>query len=112
VCSSDLLQELDRFVEALLSIYDEIVEIKDGKTDAENNVLRNAPHTQEVLVADKWEKPYGREKAAFPLAWIRENKFWPAVSRIDDGYGDRNLICSCAPIDDYRDGTLTFETVK
>jgi glycine dehydrogenase len=106
---SESLQELDRFVEALLSIYDEIIEIKDGKTDAENNVLRNAPHTQEVVVADTWERPYGREKAAFPLKWVRENKFWPMANRIDDGYGDRNLICSCAPIDDYRDGTLSFK---
>ncbi|MCK5028182.1 MAG: aminomethyl-transferring glycine dehydrogenase [Bacteroidales bacterium] len=109
---SESLQELDRFIEALLSIYNEIIEIKDGKADAENNVLRNAPHTQEITVADDWNRPYAREKAAFPLAWVRENKFWPMVSRIDDGYGDRNLMCTCAPIDEYREGKFTFETVK
>ncbi|MDX9696385.1 MAG: aminomethyl-transferring glycine dehydrogenase [Bacteroidales bacterium] len=109
---SESLQELDRFVDAMISIYNEIVEIKDGKADAENNVLKNAPHTQEVVIADGWNRPYAREKAAFPLTWIRENKFWPTVSRIDDGYGDRNLICTCAPIDDYREGKFTFEQVK
>ena len=109
---SESLQELDRFVEAMLSIYNEIIEVKDGKADAENNVLRNAPHTQEVVVSDDWNRSYGREKAAFPLDWVRENKFWPMVSRIDDGYGDRNLICTCAPIDEYREGEFTFEPVK
>ncbi len=109
---SESLQELDRFVEAMLSIYNEIVEVKDGKADAENNVLRNAPHTQEVAVSDSWDRPYAREKAAFPLDWVRENKFWPSVSRIDDGYGDRNLICSCAPIEEYREGEFTFEPLK
>jgi glycine cleavage system P protein (glycine dehydrogenase) len=109
---SESLQELDRFIEALLSIHKEIIEIKDGKADTENNVLRNAPHTQEVTVSDNWNRPYAREKAAFPLAWVRENKFWPMVSRIDDGYGDRNLICNCAPIEEYREGKFTFETLK
>jgi glycine dehydrogenase len=109
---SESLQELDRFVESMISIYNEIIEVKDGKADAEKNVLRNAPHTQEVVIANDWDRTYDREKAAFPLAWIRENKFWPTVSRIDDGYGDRNLICSCAPIDEYREGKFTFEPVK
>ena len=109
---SESLQELDRFIEAMISIYKEIIEVKDGKADADNNVLRNAPHTQEVVIADNWERTYAREKAAFPLEWVRENKFWPTVSRIDDGYGDRNLMCTCAPIDEYREGGFTFETVK
>lgn len=109
---SESLQELDRFIESMLSIHNEIVEIKEGKADAENNVLRNAPHTQDVVIANNWTRSYEREKAAFPLEWIRENKFWPTVSRIDDGYGDRNLICTCAPIDEYREGKFTFETVK
>ena len=109
---SESLQELDRFIEAMLTIYNEIIEVKDGKADAENNVLRNAPHTQEVVIANNWDRPYEREKAAFALDWVRENKFWPAVSRIDDGYGDRNLMCSCAPIDEYREGKFTFEPVK
>ena len=109
---SESLQELDRFVEAMLAIYNEIIEVKDGKADTENNVLRNAPHTQEVVVGDNWNRPYAREKAAFPLDWVRENKFWPMVSRIDDGYGDRNLMCTCAPIDEYREGKFTFESIK
>jgi len=109
---SESLQELDRFAEAMTTIYNEIIEVKDGKADAENNVLRNAPHTQEVVVANSWDRTYDREKAAFPLQWVRENKFWPSVNRIDDGYGDRNLICSCAPIDEYREGKFTFEPVK
>ncbi|HRW63694.1 MAG TPA: aminomethyl-transferring glycine dehydrogenase, partial [Bacteroidales bacterium] len=104
---SESLQELDRFIEAMVTIYNEIIEVKDGKADAENNVLRNAPHTQEVAAADEWNRPYGREKAAFPLAWVRENKFWPTVSRIDDGYGDRNLMCTCAPIEEYREGKFS-----
>ena len=109
---SESKQELDRFVDSMISIYNEIIEIKDGKTDTENNVLHNAPHTQEVVVANEWTRPYDREKAAFPLDWIRENKFWPTVSRIDDGYGDRNLICTCAPIEEYREGEFTFENLK
>ncbi len=109
---SESMQELDRFVESMIGIHKEIIEIKDGKTDAENNVLRNAPHTQDVAVADQWERPYAREKAAFPLDWVRENKLWPSVSRIDDGFGDRNLICSCAPIEEYKEGEFSFEHLK
>jgi glycine dehydrogenase len=109
---SESLQELDRFVESMISIYKEIIDVKDEKADAENNVLRNAPHTQEVVVANNWDRPYEREQAAFPLDWVRENKFWPAVSRINDGYGDRNLMCTCAPIEEYREGKFTFETLK
>jgi len=109
---SESMQELDRFIEAMIAIHNEIMEVKDGKTDAENNVLRNAPHTQDVAVADKWERPYAREKAAFPLEWVRENKLWPSVSRIDDGFGDRNLMCSCAPIEEYKEGEFNFEQLK
>lgn len=109
---SESKQELDRFVDAMISIHKEIMEVKDGKTDAENNVLRNAPHTQDVVTANEWTRPYDREKAAFPIDWIRDNKFWPSVSRIDDGYGDRNLICTCAPIEEYREGEFTFENLK
>jgi glycine dehydrogenase len=101
---SESREELDRFIEALRSIHDEIMEIRDGKTDPSDNVLRNAPHTVEETVSDSWEHPYGREKAAFPLRWVRENKFWPSVARVDEGYGDRNLVCSCAPIEAYREG--------
>ncbi|MCB2197551.1 MAG: aminomethyl-transferring glycine dehydrogenase [Bacteroidetes bacterium] len=109
---SESKQELDRFVDAMISIHKEIIEVKDGKTDAENNVLRNAPHTQDVVAANDWTRPYDREKAAFPIDWIRDNKFWPSVSRIDDGYGDRNLMCTCAPIEEYREGEFTFENLK
>ncbi|MFP4025255.1 MAG: aminomethyl-transferring glycine dehydrogenase [Thiohalospira sp.] len=109
---SESLQELDRFIESMIAIHKEIMEIKDGKTDADNNVLRNAPHTQDVTVADKWERPYAREKAAFPLEWVRENKLWPSVSRVDDGFGDRNLMCTCAPIEEYKEGEFSFEPLK
>ncbi|MEA3444612.1 MAG: glycine dehydrogenase (aminomethyl-transferring), partial [Bacteroidota bacterium] len=99
---SESKQELDKFVEAMKSIHAEIMEIKDGKADITDNVLKNAPHAVEVITADKWEHKYDRTKAAFPLDWILENKFWPSVNRIDDAFGDRNLVCSCTPIDEYR----------
>jgi glycine dehydrogenase len=102
---SESLQELDRFIDAMKSIWGEIQEIKDGYADMEDNVLRNAPHTALVMTDNEWEHKYDRQKAAFPRKWVKENKFWPAVSRIDDGYGDRNLICTCDPIDSYRFGS-------
>ncbi len=95
---SESLAELDRFCDALISIRKEIAEAT--KEDA-NNLLKNAPHTQEMLTADDWSLPYTRKQAAFPLNYIAENKFWPSVRRVDDAYGDRNLICSCNPIEDY-----------
>ena len=103
---SESLQELDKFINAMKSIWVEIKEIMDGKADREDNVLHNAPHTVMVVTADNWNHKYDRQKAAFPAKWIIENKFWPSVGRIDDGYGDRNLICICDPIDSYRDGTF------
>jgi len=103
---SESLQELDKFIEALKSIWNEIQEVKDGKADKEDNVLHNAPHTVKVVAANEWNHKYDRQKAAFPLKWVVENKFWPTVGRIDDGYGDRNLVCTCAPIDSYRSETL------
>jgi glycine dehydrogenase len=103
---SESLQELDKFISAFKSIWNEIQEIINGKADKEDNVLRNAPHTVKVLTADEWKHPYDRQKAAFPLKWVVENKFWPAAGRIDDGYGDRNLICTCDPIDTYRMETM------
>jgi glycine dehydrogenase len=103
---SESLQELDKFINAMKSIWAEIKEIMDGKADREDNVLHNAPHTVMVVTADNWNHKYDRQKAAFPAKWIIENKFWPSVGRIDDGYGDRNLICICDPIDSYRDGTF------
>lgn len=98
---SESKEEIDRFAEALISIKREIDEIAEGKTDAQNNVLKNAPHTEQLVVADVWEKPYSREKAAYPLEWVRENKFFASVSRVDDAYGDRNLVCTCEPIESY-----------
>jgi len=99
---SESLQELEKFIDALKSIWHEIQEIKEGKADRDDNVLRNAPHTVKVLTADEWKHGYDRRKAGFPLRWVEENKFWPSVGRIDDGYGDRNLVCTCDPIDSYR----------
>ena len=99
---SESLQELDRFIEAMTTIYNEIQEVINGSSDKKDNALKNAPHTQETVVSDNWEHNYSRTKAAFPLSWIKENKFWPAVNRLDDAYGDRNLICSCIPTDDYK----------
>ncbi len=99
---SESLQELDRFIETMISIRHEISDIESGLTDKEDNVLKNAPHTNEVVCDDNWKHPYGRQKAAFPLKWIYNNKFWPAVGKIDNGYGDRNLFCSCDGIDEYK----------
>lgn len=98
---SESLDELDRFCEAMIAIREEIRAIENGEMDRENNPLHNAPHTAEVVMADVWERPYSREQAAFPLPWIRDNKFWPAVGRVDNVYGDRNLICLCPPVEDY-----------
>jgi len=95
---SESLTELDRFCDAMISIRKEISE---ASKENQNNPLKNAPHTQEMLTADTWELPYSRKQAAFPLAYIAENKFWPTVRRVDDAFGDRNLICSCNPIEDY-----------
>ena len=93
--------EIDRFCDAMISIRSEIQEIVSGKAKIEGSVLKNAPHTVEMVTSDNWDFSYSREKASFPLEWIRLNKFWPSVRRVNDAYGDRNLICSCAPIDDY-----------
>lgn len=98
---SESLQELDRFVDTLFAIKDEMEEIEAGKVDKEDNVLKMAPHTANEVTADEWNHSYSRTKAAYPLEWIRFNKFWPAVGKIDNGYGDRNLVCTCAPIEDY-----------
>ncbi len=101
---SETKEELDRFCEAMISIREEIKEIEDGKADPENNVLKNAPHTMRVALSEDWDRPYSREKAVFPLDFLRFDKFWPAVSRVDDAYGDRNLMCNCVPIDAYAEG--------
>lgn len=107
---SESLQELDKFITAMKSISGEINDIKEGKSDKEDNVLHNSPHTVKVVTADEWNHKYDRHTAAYPLPWIEENKFWPSVGRIDDGFGDRNLVCICDPIDLYRQEK--FESVK
>ncbi|HEY9045912.1 MAG TPA: aminomethyl-transferring glycine dehydrogenase [Ohtaekwangia sp.] len=98
---SEPKEELDRFVDALIEIRNEIREVEEGKADKEQNVLKNAPHTAAVITADEWTLPYSRSKAAYPLPYVREAKFWPSVSRVDNAYGDRNLVCSCLPIEEY-----------
>ncbi len=93
--------ELDRFCDALLSIRKEIKDIEDGIADKKENALKNAPHTQFMVINSVWDKPYTREFAAFPLAYVKANKFWPAVARVNNTFGDRNLICTCEPIESY-----------
>jgi glycine dehydrogenase len=94
--------ELDRFCDALLSIRAEIKEIEDGLADKKNNVLKHAPHTQFITMSSTWDNPYNREKAAYPLDYVRLNKFWPSVSRVNNTFGDRNLICTCEPVSSYQ----------
>jgi glycine dehydrogenase len=98
---SESRAELDRFCDALIAIRGEIRDIEAGVLDKEDNPLKHAPHTAAVVVSDSWNRAYSREQAAFPAPWTRESKFWPAVSRVDNAYGDRNIVCSCPPIEEY-----------
>lgn len=98
---SESKDELDRFCEAMIAIRNEIREIENGQADKENNVLKHAPHTAEIVINDEWNRPYGRNKAAFPLVWVRSNKFWPTVGRVNEAYGDRNLMCTCPSVESY-----------
>lgn len=100
---SETMSELDRFCDAMIAIRAEIQEIADGLADRDVNVLTKSPHTAAVVMAETWDRPYSRQKAAFPLEWVREAKFWPSVGRIDSAYGDRNLMCACIPIAEYAD---------
>ena len=93
--------ELDRFCDAMIHIRNEISEVEAGEADAKNNVLTNAPHIQELLIAETWDKPYSKEDAFFPLQWVKEYKYWPPVARVDNVFGDRNLVCACPPMEDY-----------
>ena len=95
--------ELDRFCDAMIHIRGEISEVENGNADAKNNVLTNAPHIQELLIAETWDKPYSKEAAFFPIDWVKEYKYWPPVARVDNVYGDRNLVCACPPMEDYMD---------
>jgi glycine dehydrogenase len=103
---SESREELDRFCEAMISIRREIAEIERGVADPRDNVLKNAPHTAEMVSADSWTHPYSREKAAYPAPWLRERKFWTHCGRVDDTYGDRNLFCACIPPEDVSSGPL------
>ena len=98
---SESKEELDRFCDALIAIREEMREIETGKADRDNNLLRNAPHTLEDLLADDWDRPYSRERAGFPSPATRVQKVWPAVGRVDGAYGDRNLVCVCPPMESY-----------
>ncbi len=98
---SESKDELDRFCEAMIAIRAEIQAVIDGKADRQNNVLKNAPHTAAAVSADEWPHPYSRHQAAYPLPFVRAKKFWPSVGRIDNPYGDRNLMCSCPPVEEF-----------
>ncbi len=98
---SEPLAEMDRFIDAMIAIREEIKEIELGNAPKENNILTNAPHTSSVVISSDWDKSYSRENAAFPYEYSKQVKFWPTVSRVNDAYGDRNLVCSCNPIEDY-----------
>ena len=98
---SESQAELDRFCDAMIGIREEIREIENGLADKQDNVLKHAPHTAAIITADEWTRPYSRTKAAYPLPNVKANKFWPAVSRIDSAYGDRNLVCTCVPMEVY-----------
>ncbi|MDY6984645.1 MAG: glycine dehydrogenase (aminomethyl-transferring), partial [Pseudomonadota bacterium] len=98
---SESKPELDRFIDAMLVIRREIEDVIAGRSDAQNNPLKRAPHTLADITETNWDRPYTRDVAAFPAAWVREHKYWPSVNRVDNVYGDRNLICSCPPLDEY-----------
>jgi glycine dehydrogenase len=99
---SETKAELDRFCDAMLAIREEARDIAEGRIDPENNPLKNAPHTVEDLIGD-WDRPYSREQGCFPPGAFRVDKYWPPVNRVDNAYGDRNLICICPPMEDYQD---------
>ena len=98
---SESKAELDRFCDAMIAIHGEITAIENGQTDKQNNLLKNAPHTAEVVTADEWTRPYSRQQAAYPAKWLHDHKFWPPVGRIDNVYGDRNPVCACPPVEAY-----------
>jgi glycine dehydrogenase len=100
---SESRAELDRFCDALVSIRAEVEQIEMGVADRDDNALKHAPHTAAALLADDWDHAYSREQAAFPAPWTREHKFWPSVRRVDNAYGDRNLVCTCPPLEAYEE---------
>ena len=98
---SESQRELDRFIEAMIAIREEIAAVERGEMDREDNPLTNAPHTAAHCTADAWTHPYSRSQAAYPTAWTRDRKFWPAVRRVESAFGDRNLVCDCPPLESY-----------
>jgi glycine dehydrogenase len=100
---SETLQEIDRFVEAMIAIRQEIGKIERGEWPREDNPLKNAPHTATAVTASEWTHAYPRELAAFPLASLKQSKYWPPVARVDNVYGDKNVMCACIPVDAYKD---------
>ena len=96
---SENIEEINRFCDAMILIRKEIDECEENET---NNLLKNAPHTMKMIIQENWDYPYSRQKAAFQTSYVLENKFWPSVRRVDDAYGDRNLICTCEPIESYQ----------
>jgi glycine dehydrogenase len=99
---SESKAELDRFCDAMVAIHGEISAIESGAADQQNNLLKNAPHTADMIAADHWNRPYPREQAAFPAKWLHEFKFWPHVGRVDNVFGDRNPVCTCAGMEAYQ----------
>ena len=100
---SESLRELDRFCNALISIKNEIDKVKSGEYDKTDNPIKNAPHTDVELVSNEWKHKYSREDAAYPAVYLKENKFWPPVARVDNVYGDKNLFCSCPSMDEFKE---------
>ena len=98
---SESKEELDRFCDAMIAIRAEVSAIERGEMDKKDNPLKNAPHTQDMVLSGEWTHPYTREQAAFPATWLWERKFWPHVGRVDNAYGDKNLVCACPPLDSY-----------
>ena len=99
---SESKAELDRFIDAMIKIRKEIDAIEAGQWPQDKNPLKNAPHTSQVLMSNDWNNPYSRDEAAYPLPWVRKNKYWPTVGRVDNAFGDRNVVCSCPPLEDYQ----------
>ena len=95
---SESKEELDRFCDAMIAIHGELTAIERGELDKANNPLKQAPHTALTVTSDEWIRPYSRTQAAYPAPWLKKHKFWPSVSRVDNVYGDRNIFCSCLPV--------------
>jgi glycine dehydrogenase len=96
---SEAKGELDRYCDALIAIREEVRAVEEGRADRKDNLLKHSPHTARAVASDQWNRPYSREQAAFPAPWTRQHKFWPVVARVDNAYGDRNLFCSCPPVE-------------